>query len=358
MKILITGNMGYVGPCVARHLRLAYPNVDIAGFDTGFFGGCLLNQGDIPERTLDRQLFGDVRTLPDQVLEGVNGIVHLAALSNDPIGSAFEEATEEVNFRATLEIAERAKRAGVESFVFASSCSVYGSSDDSPRDEKSVLRSLSAYATSKVRSEAGLELLADSEFTVTCLRFATACGLSPRLRLDLVLNDFVTSALVKGEIELLSDGTSWRPLIHVKDMARAVDWALHREGRNGGDFVALNTGSDEWNFQVLSLARAVQKRIPGVKISIGSQTATDSRSYRVDFSRFRALAPDFQPEENLSSAIMGLLAGLRKAGFRDTDFRNSSFIRLNVLNELKRTGQVTGDLFWRDQRPLAIEAAV
>src|SRR5581483_1059581 len=180
-----------------------------------------------------------------------------AALSNDPMGNRYEEVTLEINYRASVELARRAKRAGVRSFAFASSCSVYGTADSGPRNEKSEVNPLTAYARSKVMTEADLERLADDSFTVTALRFATACGMSDRLRLDLVLNDFVAGAVASGKITILSDGTPWRPLINVEDMARAFEWAVGRPSTNGGSFVVVNTGSNRWNYQVRDLAEAV-----------------------------------------------------------------------------------------------------
>ena len=164
----------------------------------------------------------------------MDAIVHLAGVSNDPIGNTFEDVTLAINHRATVELAGRAKAAGVGAFVFASSCSIYGQADDAPRVEESELGPLTAYARSKALAERDLAPLADDRFRVTCLRFATACGMSDRLRLDLVLNDFVASAIATGRIDIMSDGTPWRPLIHVADMARAIDWAIDRPGQEDG----------------------------------------------------------------------------------------------------------------------------
>jgi nucleoside-diphosphate-sugar epimerase len=228
MRILITGNLGYLGPCVTRQLRRTWPNARLSGIDTGYFTDCALDGSETAEHRIDQQFTADVRDLPAGVFSNIDAVVHLAALSNDPMGKTFEEITDDVNFRAGMEIARRAKKSGVKSFVFASSCSVYGSAEDTPRTEKSEINPLTAYARSKVALEFGLRTLAGRDFTVTCLRFATACGMSPRLRLDLVLNDFVASAVSRGEIRVLSNGMPWRPLIHVRDMARAIEWAVAR----------------------------------------------------------------------------------------------------------------------------------
>jgi nucleoside-diphosphate-sugar epimerase len=174
MKILITGNMGYVGPCVVRQLRASYGGATLVGLDMGYFAHCLTSAGVLPELSTDVQYFADVRCVPADLLQGVDAVVHLAAVSNDAMGSTFEEATADVNFKASVDIARKAKSSGVTSFVFASSCSMYGLADDTPRTETSPLNPLTAYATSKVRAEAGLQKLADENFSVTCLRFATA----------------------------------------------------------------------------------------------------------------------------------------------------------------------------------------
>ena len=206
-----------------------------------------------------------MRDLPTELLQGVDAIVHLAAICNDPMGSAYEEVTLDVNYQAGIGLAQRAKEAGVRAFVFASSCSMYGAGGEGAKTETSTLNPLTAYARSKVLSEQELAPLADENFCITCLRFATACGWSDRLRLDLVVNDFVAGAVAAGEINILSDGTPWRPLIHVQDMARAIEWAISREADNGGDFLAVNAGSDQWNYQVHDLADAVAAAIPGTR---------------------------------------------------------------------------------------------
>lgn len=346
MRILITGNMGYVGPGVLERLRSSFPHAQLIGCDIGYFANCLTNAITLPECHTDLQYFADVRNLPVQLLDNVDAVVHLAAISNDPMGSKYEEFTLDINYRASVELAKKAKQAGVKSFVFASSCSVYGFAEEGARTEQSALNPLTAYARSKVFTERDLQELADGNFRVTCLRFATACGMSPRLRLDLVLNDFVAGAITSGKISILSDGTPWRPLINVKDMARAIEWAVERERSVGGDYLVVNAGSDSWNYQVRELAEAVAKAIPGVEISVNPDAQPDRRSYRVDFSLFRGLAPAHQPVHDLGATIAGLHDGLTAMGFNDREFRNSGFIRLKVLEALREQGVVTDRLGW------------
>ncbi len=346
MRILITGNMGYVGPCLVKHLRSCCPEATLIGVDMGYFANCLTNADFLPECRTDVQYFADVRHLPKDLLEGVDAVVHLAGISNDPMGNTFEEVTLDVNYRASVDLAAKARQMGARSFVFASSCSMYGAADDSARTEESPLNPLTAYAKSKVLTEQGIRPLAGKGFTVTSLRFSTACGMSDRLRLDLVLNDFVAGAVSGGRITILSDGTPWRPLINVMDMARAIEWAVGRNTSNGGEFLAVNVGSNEWNYQVKELAEAVASIVPNVDVSINKNAQPDKRSYRVNFDLYRTLAPEHQPVHDLPGTIKGLTEGLRAMGFNDGDFRSSNFMRLNVLRNLRQSGFLDERLEW------------
>jgi nucleoside-diphosphate-sugar epimerase len=338
MKILITGNLGYVGSELVKKLRKKYPDAILVGYDIGFFAKQLTNKLFAPEIYIDQQIYGDVRAFPEDILEGVDTVVQLAAISNDPIGNKFEEVTLEVNHKAVVDIAEKAKRKGVKSMVFASSCSVYGFAEEAARTEQSDINPLTAYAKSKVYAEKDLEQLASDHFKITCLRFATACGMSDRLRLDLVLNDFVAGALSSGEITILSDGTPWRPLINVRDMARAIIWAHERAAHNDGNFLIVNTGSNKWNYQVKELAYEIHKILTGVNVSINKNAQPDKRSYKVSFNKFQSLAPDKQPEYDLYTTISDLIDGLRSIDFNDKNFRQSRLVRLFVVNELLEKG--------------------
>lgn len=346
MKILTTGNMGYVGPAVVAHLRAAYPEAVLVGADTGYFAHCLTTATCLPERRLDEQWFVDVRDLAPERLRGIDTVIHLAAISNDPMGHAYETVTDEINHRVSVRLAELAREAGVGHFVFASSCSVYGYAEGEARDEDSPLNPLTAYARSKIDGERGLEALAADDFVVTALRFPTACGMSDRLRLDLVLNDFVASAVATGVIRILSDGTPWRPLIDVKDMARAMAWAHARPLDAGGPFLAVNVGRNAWNYQVRDLAEAVQAELPHVEVEVNADAPPDRRSYRVDFGRYAALAPDHLPVVALDRSIAELRAGLEAMGFRDANFRKSQQIRLEVLARHKSLGLLNERLEW------------
>lgn len=343
MRVLITGNMGYVGPVLVRHLHQAHPGIELIGYDTGFFSGSLTDHGQLPETVLDAQHFGDVRRLPAALLDGVDAVVHLAAISNDPMGNRFEAVTDAINHRASVAVAAAARDAGVKTFVFASSCSVYGAAAGGPRKETDALNPQTAYARSKIATEQSLRQMELGGMRAVCLRFATACGWSPRLRLDLVLNDFVACALSAGEITVLSDGTPWRPLIDVGDMARAIDWAISAADA-APRFVAVNVGSKERNYQVRDLAQAVAAAVPGTEVSINMSAPADTRSYQVDFSLWQHLAPRHQPQVTLAQSIEQLRQGLTAMGFADRNFRQSPLIRLQVLDRLIKGGQLNDAL--------------
>jgi nucleoside-diphosphate-sugar epimerase len=293
------------------------------------------------------QHFGDTRELPAELLRGVDAVVHLAAVSNDPIGEKYETVTHEINQQASVRLAQLARDAGVKNFVFASSCSMYGAADGGgARKETDQTNPLTAYARSKIGTEASLRQIPLGGMTATCLRFATACGMSDRLRLDLVLNDFVACALTTGVITVLSDGSPWRPLIDVADMARAIEWAITRKPDNGGQLLAVNVGKDEWNYQVKDLAKAVAGAVPGTTVSINTAAPPDGRSYRVNFDLFKQLAPDHQPQVTLSESISRLRDGLQAIAFADGDFRNSNYMRLKMLEQHMSDGTLQPSLRW------------
>ncbi|MCC6817115.1 MAG: SDR family oxidoreductase [Saprospiraceae bacterium] len=341
-RILIIGNLGYIGPVATRHFRSVHAELYIAGYDIGYFIPHFTHFGISNDTSLDVQHYGDVRNFNVDILTNYDSIIYLAAISNDPMGNAFEKPTLDINYLSAVEIARIAKGKGVKSFVYASSCSVYGFADGAPRVEESALNPLTAYAKSKVNTEIDLASLADQNFKITCLRFATACGFSDRLRLDLVLNDFVASAIVDKKINILSDGTPWRPLIHVKDMSRAMDWACHR--LSGDHFLIVNTGSNIWNYQIKELAHAVQELFEDVQVFINPNAQPDRRSYKVNFDLFGKMAPLHQPQINLSEAVRELKLGLEKIHFSDRNFRASRYIRLKAIEHLIKCNDLDFEL--------------
>jgi nucleoside-diphosphate-sugar epimerase len=341
-NILIIGNLGYIGPELVKYLRINHDSFNLIGYDIGFFMKCYTTTTIAPEIRLDYQYYGDVRNFNESILDNIDSVIYLAAISNDPIGNKFEQPTLEINYKSAIEIAKIAKIKKVKNFVFASSCSVYGINQGFPKTETDDLNPLTPYAKSKIFAELDLEEIADKNFSITCLRFATACGMSDRLRLDLVLNDFVASALVSNKIEILSDGTPYRPLINVQDMARAISWAMFR---NEGDFFeTLNIGSDEWNFQIKDLAFAIKDIFGDLDVEIDPNALVDKRSYQVSFKKFAEMAPNHVPIYDLERTIKELITGLRSINFNDLNFRQSHLIRLNIINELIRNKIIDNNL--------------
>lgn len=347
MKILVTGNMGYIGPVLISELRRNFEGANIIGYDSGFFAHCLTAATVLPEVKVDSQYFGDMRNIPNSLLSGIDAVVHLAAISNDPMGSKFEQITDDINFKSSVNLAKRAIKNGAKRFVFASSCSMYGFAEGGPRKESDELNPLTAYARSKADTEKELASLDLNSATVTSLRYSTACGMSPRLRLDLVLNDFVACAVASKQITVLSDGSPWRPLIDVKDMSRAIVWALTRDPNAAGPYLAVNVGSDDRNYQVKDLANAVAAALPGTSVSINTDAPPDRRSYRVDFSLFKNVAPNHQPQVSLDQTIFELIEGMKSINFKDGNFRASEFMRLKVLENHMAAERLNAELFWR-----------
>ena len=346
MKILVTGNMGYIGPSVIQQLRLSFPKAYLVGLDTGFFAHCLTNARVLPESRLDQQIFMDVRKISDQAIRDVDAVIYLAAISNDIMGCIDENLTMQINCDSAVKLAKQVKKAGAKSFIFASSCSVYGYAEEGAKTEASSVNPLTAYARSKILAEQKLKPLADKNFKITCFRFATACGMSERLRLDLVLNDFSAGAVVSKKISILSDGSPWRPLIHIKDMARAMAWGISRKASQAGPFLIVNAGSDEWNCQVRDLAEAVAREIPGVEVTLNKDAPPDKRSYRVNFDLFKRLAPDHQPQMSLQKAVKELRQGFIEMKFQDSNYRESQYMRIKTLTGLQQLGLLDKQLRW------------
>jgi nucleoside-diphosphate-sugar epimerase len=343
--VLITGNEGYLGPVVIRYLRENHPGVKIIGVDTGFFRESLVSslEGEFRACLPDVQLTKDVRDLVEADLRGVDAVIHLAAISNDPMGQAFEDVTFEINEKATVKVAEIAKRAGVSRFVFASSCSVYGKAGDGRCDESSPLFPLTAYAKSKANAERSLAEVAENGFQVVAFRFATACGASPRIRLDLVLNDFVATALTAKKIDILSDGTPWRPLIDVRDMARSFAWAIFGY-RGDASYLVLNAGRSDWNFQILQLAHVVSEACGGIPVSVNPNAAADSRSYSVNFEAFEKYGVLSGSQLTIHDSVGAVKKILGSYSGLGADFRGSDLIRLKVLERLKGSGKLNLEL--------------
>jgi nucleoside-diphosphate-sugar epimerase len=350
VRVLITGCMGYVGPVLAKYLKNKYSDICLRGYDTGYFGHSLTGVDYMPEIMLETLHIGDIRDISAMHLKDVDAVVHLAAISNDPMGNQFENVTNLINLQASLHLVEMSAKCGVKNFVFASSCSIYGLSEGAAKKETDTTAPLTAYARSKIGMENEISKIDLKSMNFTSLRFATACGMSPRLRLDLVLNDFVACAITAKKITVLSDGSPWRPLIDVEDMARAIDWAVHRTTDNGGSFLIVNAGRNENNYQVGELAAAVAKHLEGTEIEINKNALPDKRSYKVDFSLFRTLAHDFLPEVTLDESIVRLKLGFGRMVFDDKNFRESIYMRLNTIRRHLSDRRLDDNLRWINER--------
>jgi len=347
MRVLLTGSGGYVG-AVARTV-LASSGHDVIGLDTGLYEGCDLGAPPLPP-----DVRVDIRDVREEHLDGIEAVVHLAALSNDPIGELDEALTYAINHEATVRLAELARSRGVERFVFASSCSMYGASGSGlPVDESAPLAPLTAYAESKVRSERSLAEMSSDAFSPVSLRFATAYGVSPRLRLDIVLNNLVGWALTTGAVRLQSDGTAWRPLIHVEDMAGAIAAALAapRDRIHGQ---AFNAGASDANYIVRDLALMVAEAVGEVEVEFAEGAGADPRSYRVDFSKIAETLETFRPTWSAERGARQLVDAYRADAMDEATFSGDRFVRLSRLKTLLDEGRLDAELRWR--APVAAQA--
>ncbi|KFU75479.1 Nucleoside-diphosphate-sugar epimerase [Amycolatopsis lurida] len=333
MRVLLTGHKGYLGTVMAP--VLAAEGHEVVGLDSGLFDTCVL--GPKPDDPKGYEV--DLRDVTAEHVTGVDAVIHLAALSNDPLGSLAPELTYDINHRASVKLAKLAKDAGVKRFLYASTCSVYGASGgDGLVDEDAPLRPVTPYAESKVRVEDDLHALADDDFTPVYMRNATAFGFSPRLRSDIVLNNLTAHAHVSGEILVLSDGTPWRPLVHAKDIARAFEAALVAPKAAVHD-KAFNIGTERNNVTVAEIAQQVVEAVPSAKLRITGESAGDPRSYRVDFSRFREAIPGFECDWSVKDGALDLIYAYRTHGLTAHDFKNR-FTRLATLNARTAAGEI------------------
>ncbi|MFZ3573393.1 NAD-dependent epimerase/dehydratase family protein [Streptomyces sp. BH097] len=340
MRVLLTGHQGYLGTVMAPVLRAA--GHDVVGLDSGLFADCVL--GPTPDDPQGHRV--DLRDVTAEHVAGVDAVIHLAALSNDPLGSLAPQLTYDINHHASVHLARLAREAGVKRFLYASTCSVYGAAGgDELVGEDAPLRPVTPYAESKVRVEDDLHALADDDFTPVYMRNATAFGYSPRLRADIVLNNLVGHALLSGEVLVLSDGTPWRPLVHAADIARAFTAALDAP-REAVHDRAFNIGSETNNVTVAEIAEQVAEAVEGAKVRITGESGADPRSYRVDFARFRSAIPGFDCEWTVKRGALELADAYRKFGLTKDAFDNR-FTRLAVLRAASESGSVDDTLRWR-----------
>ena len=324
MKVFVTGHQGYIGSHVVDLLK--QEGHTVIGCDLGLFEGCNWE----PMVQPDRQLLKDVRQVEAGDLDGCDCVMHLAAISNDPMGALNAQITFDVNRDASIRLARIAKEAGVPRYLFAGSCSVYGQGEKLDLDETDPLNPLTAYAQSKIDTEEAVSQLADDGFTPVFLRNATAYGHSPMLRIDLVVNNLLGSAMAYGEIRIQSDGSPWRPLIHCRDIARAF-LALAAAPKAAVHNKAINIGANSENYQVRDVGDQVQRLIPSANINYTGEVGADPRNYRVKFDLLYRLLPDFKLQYNLATGMEELHRKMVEHGFGKRDFEGDQFVRLRTL---------------------------
>jgi nucleoside-diphosphate-sugar epimerase len=340
-RLLITGNDGYIGSVMAPWLQ--GQGYDVVGLDTQYFASCTL----VPDLARIPTIRKDIRDVTAGDLDGLDAVIHLAALSNDPIGNLNETWTREINGEGTVRLASLAKAAGVRRFLFSSSCIMYGMSEAAVVDEDAPLAPQTEYARSKVLAEAALSQLADERFSPTFCRNGTVYGLSPRMRFDTVLNNLMGCAFTTGRVAIHSDGTPWRPVVHVQDVARAFQAVLEAPLEHVHN-QAFNTGADQLNHQIAELGEIVAETVPGCQLAFVPQAGADQRTYKADFGKFRRTFPDFEFLWTARKGADELYAAFRNAGLTHEDFTDRRFTRLSWLRHLLESGAVDQALRWAE----------
>ncbi len=340
-KIIVTGHTGFIGSLLVP--LLLEQGYEVVGIDTNYFGE---NCEFYPPKTGFKEIIKDTRKLQESDLEGAYAICHLAALSNDPMGDLDEQLTFDINHLASVEIAKMAKNVGVEKFIYSSSCSLYGIADgDVALTEEADFNPVTAYAKSKVYSERDIFPLATDDFSVTFMRNSTAYGISPKLRLDLVVNNLVGWAVTTGQIKIMSDGSPWRPLVHAEDIARAFI-AVIEAPKEVVNRQSYNVGQTTENFQIRDIAKMVGEVVPGCEVVITGEHGSDSRSYRVNFDKITKDLPNFKPKFTLREGIKEVYEAYKKYGMDDEKFNGRAFTRLKEIQHHITEKKINSKLYW------------